>query len=309
MLKRYPSYLNLLESGELEKRVEALYSLLEECSLCPNNCGVNRLKGEKGICQVLDKPMVSSYGPHFGEERPLVGEGGSGAIFFTYCNMRCVYCQNWEISHLGEGDVISVEDLAKIMLILQMWGCHNINLVTPTHQVPFIVKAIYIAAKQGLNLPIVYNCGGYESLEVLKLLEGIVDIYMPDIKYMDDQTALKLSKIKGYSQVVKQAVKEMHRQVGDLVIEGGIAKRGLLVRHLVLPGGLSQTEDVVKFIAEEISRKTYFNLMDQYRPCGDAWKYPPLDRKLIKEEWEEALKVVEKYGLERLDDRRARFWD
>ena len=309
MLKRYPSYLNLLESGELEKRVEALYSLLEECSLCPNNCGVNRLKGEKGLCQLLDKPMVSSYGPHFGEERPLVGEGGSGAIFFTYCNMRCVYCQNWEISHLGEGDVISVEDLARIMLILQMWGCHNINLVTPTHQVPFIVKAIYIAAKQGLNLPIVYNCGGYESLEVLKLLEGIVDIYMPDIKYMDDQTALKLSKIKGYSQVVKQAVKEMHRQVGDLVIEGGIAKRGLLVRHLVLPGGLSQTEDVVKFIAEEISRKTYFNLMDQYRPCGDAWKYPPLDRKLIKEEWEEALKVVEKYGLERLDDRRARFWD
>jgi putative pyruvate formate lyase activating enzyme len=190
-----------------------------------------------------------------------------------------------------------------------MWGCHNINLVTPTHQVPFKVKAIYIAAKQGLNLPIVYNCGGYESLEVLKLLEGIVDIYMPDIKYMDDQTALKLSKIKGYSQVVKQAVKEVHRQEGDLVIEGGIAKRGLLVRHLVLPGGLSQTEDVVKFIAEEISRKTYFNLMDQYRPCGDAWKYPPLDRKLIKEEWEEALKVVEKYGLERLDDRRARFWD
>ncbi len=309
MLKESPSYLELLETGELEKRVETFWSFLEECRLCPNECKVNRLKGEKGICQVTDRPIVSSYGPHFGEERPLVGEGGSGAIFFTWCNLRCVFCQNWEISHLGEGDTISVEDLAKIMLILQMWGCHNINLVTPTHQVPFIVKAIYIAAKQGLNLPIVYNCGGYESLEVLKLLSGIVDIYMPDIKYMDDEVALKLSKVKGYSKVVKQAVKEMHRQVGDLVIEGGIAKKGLLIRHLVLPGGLSQTEEVIKFVAEEISKNTYFNLMDQYRPCGDAWKYPPLDRKLTKEEWEEALNWAKQYGLKRLDDRRARFWD
>ncbi len=309
MLKNYPGYLELLKTGELEKRVEALWSFLEECRLCPNQCRVNRLKGEKGICQVLDRPVVSSYGPHFGEERPLVGEGGSGAIFFTWCNLRCVFCQNWEISHLGEGDVITVEDLAKIMLILQMWGCHNINLVTPTHQVPFIVKAIYIAAKQGLNLPIVYNCGGYESVEVLKLLSGIVDIYMPDIKYMDDEVALKLSKVKDYSKVVREAVKEMHRQVGDLVIEGGIARRGLLVRHLVLPGGLSQTEEVIKFVAEEISKNTYFNLMDQYRPCGDAWKYPPLDRKITEEEWREALRWAKYYGLKRLDDRRARFWD
>ncbi len=309
MLKNYPGYLELLKTGELEKRVEALWSFLEECRLCPNQCRVNRLKGEKGICQVLDRPVVSSYGPHFGEERPLVGEGGSGAIFFTWCNLRCVFCQNWEISHLGEGDVITVEDLAKIMLILQMWGCHNINLVTPTHQVPFIVKAIYIAAKQGLNLPIVYNCGGYESVEVLKLLSGIVDIYMPDIKYMDDEVALKLSKVKDYSKVVREAVKEMHRQVGDLVIEGGIARRGLLVRHLVLPGGLSQTEEVIKFVAEEISENTYFNLMDQYRPCGDAWKYPPLDRKITEEEWREALRWAKYYGLKRLDDRRARFWD
>ncbi len=309
MLKNYPGYLELLKTGELEKRVEALWSFLEECRLCPNQCRVNRLKGEKGICQVLDRPVVSSYGPHFGEERPLVGEGGSGAIFFTWCNLRCVFCQNWEISHLGEGDVITVEDLAKIMLILQMWGCHNINLVTPTHQVPFIVKAIYIAAKKGLNLPIVYNCGGYESVEVLKLLSGIVDIYMPDIKYMDDEVALKLSKVKDYSKVVREAVKEMHRQVGDLVIEGGIARRGLLVRHLVLPGGLSQTEEVIKFVAEEISKNTYFNLMDQYRPCGDAWKYPPLDRKITEEEWREALRWAKYYGLKRLDDRRARFWD
>ena len=308
-MREYPSYLKLVETGEIDKRIEALYEKLASCTLCPNECGVNRLKGEKGFCQVADKPIVASYGPHFGEERPLVGENGSGAIFFTYCNMACVYCQNWEISHLGEGDVIRVEDLAKIMLILQVWGCHNINLVTPTHQIPFIVKAIKIAAEKGLNLPIVYNCGGYESVETLKLLEGIVDIYMPDIKYMDDEVGLRLSKVKNYSSVVKEAVKEMHRQVGDLIVEDGIAKRGLIVRHLVLPGDLSQTEKVIKFIGEEISENTYFNLMDQYRPCGDAWKYPPLDRKITREEWERALSLAYKYGLKRLDDRRARFWE
>ncbi len=304
----YPSYLNLVETGEIKKRKEELYKLLESCELCPNRCKVNRLAGEKGLCQVSNKPMISSYGPHFGEESPLVGIGGSGTIFFTYCNMKCVFCQNWEISHEGDGEEITCEDLAKIMIILQTWGCHNINLVTPTHQIPFIVEAIEIAAKKGLNLPIVYNCGGYESLEVLKLLEGIVDIYMPDIKYMNDEVALKLSKVKNYSRVVKEAVKEMHRQVGDLVIEEGIAKRGLLVRHLVLPGDLSQTEEVIKFIAEEISKNTYFNLMDQYRPCGDAWKYPPLDRMITEEEWEKALSLAEKYGLRRLDNRRARFF-
>lgn len=308
-MKEYPAYLNLLKSGELDERIAILYEKLSSCNLCPNECEVNRLKGEKGICKVGNKPMVSSYGPHFGEERPLVGKNGSGAIFFTYCNLSCVYCQNWEISHLGEGDVIDEEALAKIMLILQMWGCHNINLVTPTHQVPFIVKAIKIAAEMGLILPIVYNCGGYESIETLKLLNGIIDIYMPDIKYMDDQVALRLSKIKNYSKVVKDALKEMHRQVGDLIIENGIAKRGLIVRHLVLPGDLSQTEEVIKFISKEISPHTYFNLMDQYRPCGDAWKYPPLDRKLTKEEWERALNLAYKYGLTRLDDRRARFWE
>lgn len=253
--------------------------------------------------------MIASYGPHFGEERPLVGEGGSGTIFFTYCNMACVYCQNWEISHEGEGEEVSEETLAKVMLILKVWGCHNINLVTPTHQIPFIVKAIKIAAESGLDLPIVYNCGGYESVETLRLLEGIIDIYMPDIKYMDEKVALRLSKVKNYPEVVKLAVKEMHRQVGDLVIENGIAKRGLIIRHLVLPNDLSQTEEVIKFVAQEISPNTYFNLMDQYRPCGEAWKYPPLDRKITKEEWNRALELAKKYGLKRLDDRRARFWD
>ena len=308
-MAEYPSYLKLLETGELDRRIEELFGILEECTLCPNNCRVNRLKGEVGFCKVKDKPMVSSYGPHFGEEKPLVGKGGSGAIFFTFCNMACVYCQNWDISHLGDGDEISVEDLAKIMLILQVWGCHNINLVTPTHQVPFIVKAIKIAAEKGLRLPIVYNCGGYERVETVKLLDGIVDIYMPDIKYLKDDIALKLSKVKGYSSAVRSAVKEMHRQVGDLEIVDGIAKRGLIIRHLVLPGDLSTTEEVIKFVAEEISVNTYFNLMDQYRPCGDAWKYPPLDRKLTEEEWKRALELAKVYGLRRLDDRRARFFE
>lgn len=308
-MREYPSYLKLLEKGELERRIDALYEYMSPCRLCPHECKVDRLKGERGFCRVGAKPVVASYGPHFGEERPLVGTSGSGTIFFTYCNMACVYCQNWEISHLGEGEEIEVEDLAKIMVILQVWGCHNINLVTPTHQIAFIVEAIKRAAEKGLCLPIVYNCGGYESVETLKLLEGIIDIYMPDIKYMDAQVALRLSKIRNYPERVKEAVKEMHRQVGDLVIEGGIAKRGLIIRHLVLPGDLSQTEEVIKFVAEEVSPDTYFNLMDQYRPCGDAWKYPPLDRKITKEEWNRALGLASKYGLKRLDDRRARFWD
>lgn len=308
-MSEYPSYIELYKTGELDARIRALYERMSPCRICPHECRVDRLSGEKGFCRVASRPIIASYGPHFGEERPLVGSSGSGTIFFTYCNMACVYCQNWEISHLGEGEEISVEDLAKIMIILQMWGCHNINLVTPTHQIAFIVEALKIAIEKGLTLPLVYNCGGYESVETLQLLEGIVDIYMPDIKYMDPQVALKLSKVKDYPEKVKLAVKEMHRQVGDLVIEKGVAKRGLIIRHLVLPDDLSQTEEVIKFVATEISPNTYFNLMDQYRPCGDAWKYPPLDRKITREEWNRALNLAMKYGLKRLDDRRARFWD
>ncbi|QJA05373.1 radical SAM protein [Thermosulfurimonas marina] len=302
-----PSYLKLVDSGEIEERIRALYDRLSPCRLCPNECGVDRLGGERGICRVGDRPMVSSFGPHFGEEAPLVGFGGSGTIFFTYCNMACVYCQNWEISHLGEGEEISVEELARIMLLLQARGCHNINLVTPTHQVPFIVEALKIAAEQGLRLPLVYNCGGYESVETLRLLEGLIDIYMPDFKYADAKVALRLSKVTNYPEVAKAALKEMHRQVGDLVIRDGIAVRGLLVRHLVLPGGLSGTRGVLSFIAREISPNTYVNIMDQYHPCGDAWKYPPLDRRLRPEEYEEALRIAEEVGLKRLDDRRARW--
>ncbi|MFN4245198.1 MAG: radical SAM protein [Brevinematia bacterium] len=300
--------MNLLESGELDERVRVLYTLMSPCRLCPRECRVNRSAGEIGFCKISNRPMVASYFPHFGEEKPLVGVFGSGTIFFTYCNMACVYCQNWEVSHLGEGKEISVESLSEIMLTLQSLGCHNINLVTPTHQIPFIVEAIKISAGKGLRLPIVYNCGGYESVEILKCLEGIVDIYMPDIKYMDDKIALKLSKVRNYTEVVKQALKEMYRQVGDLVIEGGIAKKGLIVRHLILPQNYSQTEEVIKFVVQEISPNTYFNLMDQYRPCGDAWKYPPLDRMITRKEWEKALDLAISYGLKRLDNKRSRFF-
>ncbi len=300
--KKYPAYLNLLESGELDQRIEALYQILESCRLCPRECGVNRLKDQRGFCRSGALPIVSSYGPHFGEESPLVGLGGSGTIFFTWCNLGCIYCQNYEISHLGEGREVSIEDLADMMLYLQRIGCHNINFVTPTHFAPQIVKAVKVAAEKGLRLPLVYNCGGYESVEVLKLLDGIVDIYMPDFKYSDNGVSEELSRAPDYFEVAKAALKEMHRQVGDLVIDDrGIAVRGLLVRHLVLPHGLAGTEEVMKFIAEEISKDTYVNVMAQYRPCYKAHSHPLLNRPITRSEYEEAVNIALKYGLKRLD--------
>ena len=299
-----PSYLRLHREGKLKERARLLRERLTSCDLCPHECGVNRLAGEKGFCRVAGEAVVSSYGPHFGEERPLVGYGGSGTIFFTYCNMACVYCQNWEISHLGLGEETGAEELSRMMLALQARGCHNINLVTPTHQVAFIVEALVLAVEKGLKIPIVYNCGGYEKVETLRLLEGIVDIYMPDFKYWDEKIALKLSKVPRYPQVARAAIKEMHRQVGDLELdEEFIAKRGLIIRHLVLPGGLSGTEEILNWIAQELSPNTYVNIMDQYYPCGDAWKYPPLDRRITKEEYERAILAAKKAGLKRLDER------
>ena len=299
-----PGYLKLLREGKLRERVELLKEKLSRCDLCPHECGVNRLQGEKGFCRVLDKPVISSYGPHFGEERPLVGYGGSGTIFLTYCNMACVYCQNWEISHLGSGEETTVEELARMMLSLQARGCHNINFVTPTHQIAFIVEAVLLAAEKGLHLPLVYNCGGYEKVETLQILEGIIDIYMPDFKYWDEKIALKLSKVPRYPQVAQAALKEMHRQVGDLELdEEFLARRGLIIRHLVLPGGLAGTREILHWIAKELSPNTYVNIMDQYYPCGDAWKYPPLDRRITREEYEEALRAAQEAGLKRLDDR------
>ncbi|GBE38486.1 radical SAM superfamily protein [bacterium BMS3Bbin08] len=295
------AYLKLSKEA-LRVKIQRAEEILTSCTLCPRSCKVDRTAGEKGFCKTGSKPLVSSFNPHFGEERPLVGERGSGTIFFSRCNLGCLFCQNWTISHNGEGSIISFDALAGMMLSLQNSGCHNINLVTPTHQVPMILRSLEIAKDMGLKAPIVYNCGGYESIDTLKILDGVVDIYMPDIKYSDPDVALKYSKAKDYPQVAKAAVKEMHRQVGDLVMdERGIALRGLLVRHLVLPEGLAGTEEIVKFLAEEISPDTYTNIMAQYYPCYQAAGLPPLDRRTTGEEYIKAVKAAQRAGLKRLD--------
>ncbi len=288
----------LLDKAELTYRRKRLYKLLESCTLCPHRCGVNRIKGEKGYCKVASQPVVASYGPHFGEEGPLVGEYGSGTIFFSGCNMRCIYCQNYDISHLIHGEPVSPEMLAFFMLSLKEMGCHNINLVTPTHVIPFWVRAIeLIEYETGFQCPIVYNCGGYESLETLELLDGIVDIYMPDLKYYNPDIAFDFSKIKDYPAVSKRAVKEMYRQVGGLVCdEMGIAKRGLIIRHLVLPEGIGGTQDVLRFISG-ISSDIFVNVMGQYRPCGNDLLPEPLKRGITKKEYMEALRWAKELGL------------
>lgn len=246
--------------------------------------------------------MVSSFHAHFGEERPLVGYYGSGTIFLTYCNLKCLFCQNYDISHLGEGREISREEFGSMMISLMRQGCHNLNFVTPTHQAAQIVSSLPSAIENGLDIPLVYNCGGYESVETIKLLDGIIDIYMPDFKYGNNESAKKLSAAPDYVEVAKEAVKEMHRQVGDLKIDKrGIAQRGLLIRHLVLPNGLAGTREVMRFIAMEISKNTYVNIMDQYRPCYKAFEHPPMDRRITGEEFEEAVRIAREEGLERLD--------
>jgi putative pyruvate formate lyase activating enzyme len=292
----------LLKETEFSRKIEEAYEILRDCTLCPRGCHVDRTAGKKGYCRTGDKPFVSSWGPHFGEERPLVGARGSGTVFFGNCNLRCVFCQNYSISQGGEGVEISHERLADIMTSLQRAGCHNINLVTPTHQVPAIVRAVKLAAVQGLRVPLVYNCGGYESIEALKILEGIVDIYMPDFKYSDNVSAKKYSDAGDYADRAKSAIREMHRQVGDLLLdERGIARRGLLVRHLVLPADIAGTGEVVRFIAEEISADTYINIMDQYHPCFRAFGSPPLDRRITEKEYSDALKYAVRAGLKRID--------
>lgn len=296
-----PAYCKL-SKAELWDKVRRAEDILRKCNLCPRNCEVDRTSGQVGFCRTGDKPFVASWGPHFGEERPLVGRFGSGTIFFGFCNLGCIFCQNWTISHLGEGNEISVERLAEIMLEIHDMGCHNINLVTPTHQMPMILHSIAIASEMGLNIPIVYNCGGYESTEALKILEDVIDIYMPDFKYSNPEMALKYSKAKNYPEKAKDAIKEMHRQVGDLIIdERGIAVRGLLIRHLVLPEGIAGTKEVVRFIAEEISKNTYINIMDQYYPCYKAFEHPALNRKIMTKEYSEAIKMAMDTGLKRID--------
>jgi putative pyruvate formate lyase activating enzyme len=277
-----PAYLKLLESGDLERRVSEAWRRLEDCDLCARYCHVNRLETIKGaVCRTGEHAVVHSHGPHHGEEDPLRGRSGSGTIFFSWCNLRCVYCQNWDISQKGIGRHVGPEELARMMLELQAMGCHNINFVSPSHVVAQIIAAVTIAAGQGLELPLVYNTGGYDSLEALRLLDGIIDIYMPDMKYADTTNAHRFSHVRNYVDINRAAVREMHRQVGDLVMdERGIAERGLLVRHLVLPENVSGTDEVLAFLAEEISSNTYVNVMDQYRPCYRADENPPLDRRI-----------------------------
>jgi len=302
--KRQPAYRSLFESGELSERADRAYSFLSSCTVCPRKCGVNRLDDEKGFCRTGLPPVVSSYGPHFGEEPPLVGTGGSGTIFVTHCNLACRFCQNSDISQCGQGNEITPDELAAIMIRLQDGGCHNINIVTPSHIVPQLIRAIGIAAGRGLTVPIVYNSGGYDSVATLRLLDGIVDIYMPDAKYGSNAIGADLSCAPDYVDIMKAAIREMHQQVGDLVIENSIAVRGLLVRHLVLPENLSGSDLLLPWIAEEISRETYVNIMDQYHP---AWKvsgrgeepYPALRRGITADEYARAIRIARDAGLHR----------
>jgi len=295
-----PSYIEVYEKGILNQRIEALNEILKECRLCPRQCRVNRVGGETGYCGAPADLMVSNAFPHFGEEPPLVGYHGSGTIFLTHCNLLCIFCQNYDISHQGRGIKISSDDMARTMVKLQEMGCHNINFVTPTHYAPQIIASLSKAIEMGLRVPIVYNCSGYESIEVIKLLEGIIDIYMPDIKYMDERFSGKFSNAHDYPKVVKSVLKEMHRQVGDLQINNsGIAERGLLIRHLVMPNGVASTEAVLRFIAEEISIHSYVNIMDQYRPEYRAYEYPEINRRITNKEYLEAIQIAKRLKLYR----------
>ncbi|MFZ5650541.1 MAG: radical SAM protein [Bacillota bacterium] len=287
-----------LSRAVLKEKTEKALKLLEECSLCPRRCGANRMENRPGLCRSGRKAVISSYGPHFGEESVLVGRHGSGTIFFTNCNLGCVFCQNYDISHDGEGREVSPEKLGKIMIELQNSGCHNINLVSPTHYVPQMLEALTAAVEEGLKVPLVYNTGGYDPVELLEILDGVVDIYMPDIKFGDDTSGEKYLGVKDYFTTARQAVKEMHRQVGDLAVDTrGIAYRGLLVRHLVLPNNLAASDKVIGFLAEEISKNTFINIMDQYYPAHRAFRYEELSRRITPAEYKEVLSIAKKYGL------------
>jgi putative pyruvate formate lyase activating enzyme len=300
-----PGYLNLHRTGELASRAAQALEGLRSCQTCPRNCRVNRLENELGFCKIGRLARVASYSPHFGEEDPLVGSGGSGTIFFAQCSLACAFCQNYEISHLGRDEpAASPEQLAAIMLELQGQGVHNINFVTPSHVVPQILEALPLAAEQGLRLPLVYNSSGYDTLETLRLLDGVVDIYMPDAKFFSFEAAKRYCQAEDYPERARQALKEMHRQVGDLLLdENETAVRGLLVRHLVMPDDLAGTRQWMEFLAREVSTDTYVNIMDQYRPCGGADTFPELQRSITPQEFENALSAAKKAGITRLDQR------
>ncbi|OPY06016.1 MAG: hypothetical protein A4E66_02308 [Syntrophus sp. PtaB.Bin001] len=299
-----PLYLSLYRQGKLSERIDGALALISPaCRLCPRNCRIDRLAGKTGVCKTGAKAVVASYSPHFGEEAPLVGTHGSGTIFFSSCNLLCSFCQNFDISHQLVGKTVEPEELAAVMIHLQELDCHNINFVTPTHVVPQILQALPSAIEQGLDIPLVYNCGGYESVEALKLLEGIFDIYMPDFKFWDDSWAERFCRVRDYRKQATQALREMHRQVGDLQIDdAGLAVRGLLVRHLVMPENIAGTSEVMNFLAREISPNTYVNVMGQYRPCGLAHQDEKINRRITAAELAAAIKAALQAGLYRLDE-------
>lgn len=295
-----PAYLNTHATGSLATKVQEATTRLEDCTLCPRQCHVNRMENQTGICKTGKLSRVSSLHAHFGEEPPLVGTYGSGTIFFTYCNLMCNFCQNWEISHQGLGDEVSTTDLAHMMLKLQEMGCHNINFVTPSHVVPQILSAVEAAVQKGLTIPLVYNSSGYDRAETLKLLEGVIDIYMPDFKFWKPTTAEMTCNAPDYPEAARTAIVEMHRQVGDLVTdEKGVARRGLILRHLVMPDDLADTREIMRFIAKDISTNTYVNLMSQYHPSGAAWKIPGLDHPLTTSDYHQAMQAAHEEGIVR----------
>jgi putative pyruvate formate lyase activating enzyme len=294
-----PAYLKLLKTGELDRRAKALRSIYDSCRLCPRACGANRNQGEKGVCKTAARVKVTSWGPHHGEEKPLSGWKGSGTVFFSNCNLLCVFCQNWQINHRGDGSGASDEDVGRIFLQVQDAGCHNLNLVTPTHIVPNLISALAWAARRGFSLPVVYNCGGYEGLEAVKLLDGIVDIHLPDYKYLDDAVGRRLTaNAAGYPEAAAAAITEMQRQVGELVVdESGVALRGLIIRHLVLPENLAGTDRFARWVVEKLGPRTWVNIMAQYRPEHRAREFPPLDRRTTRGEFEQALAWAREAGL------------
>ena len=301
-----PSYMSLFRTGELQLRVRDAIQSLESCRTCPRDCRVNRLADETGTCKTGRYAHVSSYFPHLGEESPLRGWKGSGTIFFASCSLRCQFCQNYDISQLGHGEETPPERLAAMMLELQEAGCHNINLVTPEHVVPQILEALLIAVENGLRLPIVYNTSAYSSMEGLHLMDGVVDIYMPDFKIWDTRMALKYLSAKDYPQMARRAIKEMHRQVGELKMdEHGIAKRGVLLRHLVMPGPVAGTREIMKFLAKEVSPHTYVNIMAQYHPAHKVTedKFPEINCRITPQEYTDAVSAAQKAGLYRFDER------
>jgi len=299
-----PVYIESHKQGILKERASLLREKLRDCTLCPRNCHADRLSGDLGTCNTGELAMVSSYMPHFGEESPISGDHGSGTIFFTHCNLLCSFCQNFDISHEGRGQAVTSRELADMMLSLQALGCHNINFVTPSHVVPQILGGLALAVEKGLNIPLVYNSGGYEHVSTLKMLDGIIDIYMPDFKFWDAGISEKTCSAPDYAERAREAVKEMYMQVGDLQINlGGIAERGLLIRHLVMPEGLAGTRKIMEYLSAKISPSTYVNIMPHYRPCRKAWEEPLLKRPLEMTEFREALQDAIDAGLFRLDHR------